>query len=57
MIKALKVVTALALLASVTACTIIPPQVAYTGPAVVVGVRPAPYYGPYYGHERWEHRW
>ena len=51
MSRILKIAVSLAMLASVTACTVIPPQIAYTGPAIgVVAVRPAPYYGgPYYG--------
>jgi hypothetical protein len=53
MSRILKIAASLAVLASLTACTVIPPQVAYTGPAVgVVTVGPAPYYvapsGPYY---------
>ena len=50
MSRILKIAASLALLASITACTVIPPQVAYGGP--VIAVRPAPYYtgpGPYYG--------
>ena len=47
-----KIAMLLAMLAGISACTVIPPQVAYTGPAVgVVAVRPAPYYpapAPYY---------
>ena len=53
MSRIVKIAASLAVLASLTACTVIPPQVAYTGPAVgVVTVGPAPYYyapsGPYY---------
>jgi hypothetical protein len=52
MSRIVKIAASLAVLASLTACTVIPPQVAYTGPAVgVVTVRPAPNYappGPYY---------
>jgi hypothetical protein len=65
----LKIVASLIVLSSLTACTIIPPQVAYTGPSVgFVAVRPAPYYGapgPYYGppppraywHEHGDRHW
>ena len=51
MSRIVKIAVSLAMLASVTACTVIPPQIAYTGPAIgVVAVRPAPYYAaPYYG--------
>ena len=52
----LKIAASLTLLASLTACTVVPAQVGYAGPAVsVVAVRPAPtYYAapvprPYYG--------
>lgn len=49
----LKIAASLTLLASLTACTVVPAQVGYEGPAVgVVTVRPAPYYvapAPYYG--------
>lgn len=52
MSRMLKIATSLIVLAGLTACTVIPPQIAYTGPTVgIVGVRPAPYYGapgPYY---------
>ena len=41
MSRIMKIAVSLAVLASVTACTVIPAQVAYTGPAVgVVTVRP-----------------
>ena len=51
MSRIVKIAVSLAMLASVTACTVIPPQIAYTGPAIgIVAVRPAPYYSaPYYG--------
>ena len=49
----LKIAASLSLLASLTACTVVPAQVGYEAPAVgVVTVRPAPYYvapAPYYG--------
>lgn len=54
MSRILKIAAALTVLASLGACTVIPPQVAYTGPSVGVGigiVGPAPYYAapaPYY---------
>ena len=52
MSRIVKIAASLAMVASLAACTVIPPQVAYAGPAVgVVTVRPAPYYipyGPYY---------
>ena len=52
MSRIVKIAASLALLAGLTACTVIPAQVAYTWPAVgVVTVRPAPNYappGPYY---------
>lgn len=48
----LKIAVSLVALASLSACTVIPPQVAYTGPSVgIVTVGPAPYYAapaPYY---------
>jgi hypothetical protein len=48
----LKIAASLTILSALTACTVIPPQVAYTGPSVgIVTVGPAPYYrgpGPYY---------
>ena len=47
MSRIVKIAASLALLASLTACTVIPAQVAYTGLAVgVVTVRPAPNYAP-----------
>lgn len=46
MSKLLKIAAVLAVLASLGACTVIPPQVAYTGPSVGVVVAPAPYYRP-----------
>lgn len=46
MSRLLKITASLAILSTLTACTVIPPQVAYTGPAVgIVTVRPGPYYG------------
>jgi hypothetical protein len=52
MSKILKIAAALAVLASLGACTVIPPQVAYSGPSVgIVAVGTAPYYAapaPYY---------
>jgi hypothetical protein len=52
MSRILKITAALAVLASLGACTVLPPQVAYTGPSVgFVSVGPAPYYAapaPYY---------
>ena len=52
MSRIVKIAASLALLAGLTACTVIPAQAAYTGPAVCeVTVRPAPNYtppGPYY---------
>jgi hypothetical protein len=59
----LKIAAALTVLASLGACTVIPPQVAYTGPSVgIVAVGPTPYYAapahgywrrPGYGYRRW----
>ena len=53
MSRILKIAAALTVLASLGACTVIPQQVAYTGPSVgIVTVGPAPYYAapaPYYG--------
>ncbi len=56
----LKIAAALTVLASLGACTVIPPQVAYAGPSVgIVAVGPTPYYAapaPYYGppaHGHW----
>lgn len=49
MSRILKIAAALAMLASLGACTVVPPRVAYTGPSVGVVVGPAPYYAaPYY---------
>ena len=51
MSRILKIAAALAVLASLGACTVLPPQVAYTGPSVGIVVGPAPYYAapaPYY---------
>jgi len=49
MSRILKVAAALAVLASLGACTVLPPQVAYSGPSVGITVGPAPYYAaPYY---------
>jgi len=51
MSRILKIAAALAVLASLGACTVLPPQVAYTGPSVGIVVGPAPYYSapaPYY---------
>ena len=45
MSRFLKVAASLIAFSSLTACTVIPPQVAYTGPSVgIVTVGPAPYY-------------
>ena len=50
----LKIAVSLVALAGLSACTVVPPQVAYTGPSVGVGivaVGPTPYYAapaPYY---------
>lgn len=56
----LKIAASLTLLASLTACTVVPAQVGYSGPAVsVVAVRPAPYYAappPYYGPSPYSYR-
>lgn len=54
MSKLLTITAALALLASLGACTVVPAQVGYSGPSVgiVTTVGPAPYYRPapyYYG--------
>ena len=49
MSRILKIAAALAVLASLGACTVLPPQVAYSGPSVGISVGPAPYYAtPYY---------
>jgi len=51
MSRILKIAAALAVLASLGACTVVPPRVAYTGPSVGIVVGPAPYYAapaPYY---------
>ncbi|MFY9723503.1 MAG: hypothetical protein WAJ82_13320 [Azonexus sp.] len=51
MSRILKIAAALAVLASLGACTVLPPQVAYSGPSVGIVVGPAPYYAapaPYY---------
>jgi len=52
MSRILKIAASLTFLSTLTACTVIPPQVAYTGASVgIVTVGPAPYYrghGPYY---------
>ena len=70
MSRIVKIAVSLAVLASLAACTVIPPQVAYAGPAVgVVTVRPTPYYAPsapyyappyyrgYYGYRRGHRHW
>ena len=53
MSRILKIAATLAVLSSISACTVVPAQVGYAGPSVsVVAVRPAPYYvapAPYYG--------
>ncbi len=51
MSRILKIAAALAVLASLGACTVVPPRVAYSGPSVGIVVGPAPYYAapaPYY---------
>jgi len=51
MSRILKIAAALAVLASLGACTVVPPRVAYIGPSVGIVVGPAPYYAapaPYY---------
>ena len=51
MTRILKIAAALAVLASLGACTVVPPRVAYSGPSVGIVVGPAPYYAapaPYY---------
>ena len=52
MSRLLRIAASLIALSTLTACTVIPPQFAYTGPGVgIVTVGPAPYYrgpGPYY---------
>ena len=51
MSRILKIAAALAVAASLGACAVVPPQVAYTGPSVGIVVGPAPYYAapaPYY---------
>jgi hypothetical protein len=51
MSRILKIAGALAVAASLGACAVVPPQVAYSGPSVGVVVGPAPYYAapaPYY---------
>lgn len=49
MSRFLKISAVLVVLLNFGGCTVVPPQIAYTPPAVVIGARPAPYYGPYYG--------
>ena len=47
MSKLLRIATMLAVVAGLGACTVVPPQVAYSGPSVgIVTVTPAPYYRP-----------
>ncbi len=56
MSRILKIAALLAILSSITACTVLPPQVAYTESSVGVVVGPAPYYAapaPYYGAPRY----
>lgn len=53
--RALKLAALVSLLASLTACVVVPPSAAYVGPGVTV-VAPGPYYGPGYGHPYREHR-
>ena len=49
MSRILKIAGALAVAASLGACAVVPPQVAYTGPSVGIVVGPTPYYAaPYY---------
>ena len=51
MSRILKIAAALAVAASLGACAVVPPQVAYSGPSVGIVVGPAPYYAapvPYY---------
>ena len=49
MSRILKIAAALAVAASLGACAVVPPQVAYTGPSVGIVVGPTPYYAaPYY---------
>ena len=49
MSRILKIAAALAVLASLGACTVVPPRVAYSGPSVGIVVGPAAYYAaPYY---------
>ena len=61
MTKILKIAAALAVLASLGACTVIPPQVAYSGPSVgIVAVGPARYYAapaPYYARPAYGGYW
>lgn len=56
MSRLLMIAASLIVLSTLTACTVIPPQVAYTGPSVgIVTVGPAPYYrrpAPYYAPPR-----
>lgn len=66
MSRTFRILLALAALASLSACTIVPPRVDYVGPRVEI-IRPAPYYAPppyyapapyYYGERRRHgHRW
>jgi hypothetical protein len=59
MTSLLKIAASLALLASLSACTVVPAQVGYEGPAVGVVVRPTPYYvapTPYYGPPSYYYR-
>lgn len=58
----LRIAIAVIMLASLTACVVAPPSVAYVEPGVTV-VAPAPYYGPvyrpyhHYYRGGWDRRW
>jgi len=60
MSRILKIAAALAVLASLGACTVLPPQIAYSGPSIGIGiVGPAPYYAapaPYYARPAYGYR-
>ena len=58
MSRILKIAAALAVLASLGACTVLPPQIAYSGPSIGI-VGPAPYYAapaPYYARPAYGYR-
>lgn len=58
--RTLKIALLALVLASFSACVVVPPSATYVGPGVTF-VAPAPYYSPGYGHHpyrrEWDRRW